>query len=76
MKLFDYANQYIEESDWKIFALVKFCLCSMGILIGLLIGRKVSEKGQKAVAICSGIVFAVTYVVLMAKFADIILRKK
>ncbi|MCQ2442669.1 MAG: permease of phosphate ABC transporter [Oscillospiraceae bacterium] len=75
MKLFDYANQYIEESDWKIFAILKFCLVALGILIGLLIGEKGCEKGKKAVAICSGVVFVVTYVVLMTKFFKLVFRK-
>ncbi len=30
MKLFDVANKYCKESDWKILAIVKFCLFSMG----------------------------------------------
>ncbi len=33
-KLFELGNQYVKESDWKDLALVKFCLCAMGIIIG------------------------------------------
>ena len=29
------ANQYIWESDWKLISLLKFCLLSLGICIGL-----------------------------------------
>ena len=34
-KLLELGNRYAENSDWKDFALTKFCLCAMGILIGL-----------------------------------------
>lgn len=33
-RLLEIGNLYAKESDWKDFALVKICLCSMGILIG------------------------------------------
>ena len=32
--LFDLADQYIRECDWKDLALLKLCLCAMGILLG------------------------------------------
>ena len=35
--LFSCANQYVKESDWKDFALVKLCLCAIGVMIGLAI---------------------------------------
>ena len=31
-KLFGYANRYLEKSDWRDIAMLKFCLFSMGIL--------------------------------------------
>lgn len=33
--LFDSANEYTRQSDWKDFALVKMCLAAIGVLIGL-----------------------------------------
>ena len=33
-KLFDAANRYIETSDWKIIAILKFCLISLGLMAG------------------------------------------
>ena len=33
-KLIELGNLYASKSDWKDFALVKFCLFSMGLLIG------------------------------------------
>ena len=63
-KLFDAADRYIAESDWKTIAVLKFCLISMGLLIGMLI-KKEHKKAAAAAALC---VFAVTYVPLMIKF--------
>lgn len=66
-KLFECANQYVKESNWKDLALIKFCLCAMGVMIGLSIPR---EK-RKIPFLVAGIVFAVTYVPLMVKFIRI-----
>ena len=71
-KLFVYANQYVKESDWKDLSLIKCCLCSIGLIIGINIPRKHRKTATKAAA---GI-FAVTYVPLMVKFIKIIFRKK
>ena len=35
--LFFIANEYIQQSDWKDLALIKFCLFSMGVIIGLFV---------------------------------------
>ena len=32
-KLFDAANRYIETSDWKTIAVLKFCLIALGTAI-------------------------------------------
>ena len=34
-KLFDSADLYLKQSDWKNLALIKFCLASIGLLVGL-----------------------------------------
>ena len=34
-KLLELGNDYAANSDWTDFALAKFCLCAMGILIGI-----------------------------------------
>ena len=34
-KLIRCANQYIWESDWKTIGLLKFCLLSLGICVGM-----------------------------------------
>lgn len=70
-RLFEIGNQYVAESDWKDLALIKFCLCAMGVLIGM----QVRPKEKKAVAGIAGGIFLGTYVVLMAKLARIVFRK-
>ena len=55
-KLFAAADRYIQTSDWKTFAVLKFCLISLGMMIGMLM----KPKHRKAVFFgCLG-VFAAT----------------
>lgn len=61
--LFRAADRYLQDSDWKTLAIIKFCLCSMGILIGCF----VPEKQKKYAAAGSAAVFVGTYIPLMAK---------
>lgn len=67
-KLFGYADEYIRQSDWKDMALVKFCLMSIGLMIGMFVPK---EK-RKLVLPIAGLVFLLTYVPLMTKFFRII----
>lgn len=67
-KLFYYAEKYIEKSDWKDFAMLKFCLLAMGILAGI----HIPEKNRKQAGWIAAAVFAVTYIPLMAKFFSVI----
>ena len=62
-KLLDIGNRYAKESTWKDFALVKFCLFSMGLVAG----TQVADKHKKKVVGVAACVFASTYVPLMAK---------
>ena len=62
-KLLDIANRYVEESDWKTIAVLKFCLLSLGLLAGMSIPR----RRRKPVRWISAAVFTVTYFPLMAK---------
>ena len=71
-KLFDAANRYIETSDWKIIAVLKFCLISLGMMIGMAI----KKKDRKPVFIGALGVFAVTYVPLMVKFYKVFTEKE
>lgn len=63
-QLFGCANRYIRARDWKMIAGLKFCLCSMGILLGLM----VPGKHKKTAAIGAFGVFLATYIPLMADF--------
>ena len=63
-KIFDCANSYIHERSWIMLALVKFCLCAIGLMLGLLL----PEKWRKAAFISAAAVFVLTYVPLMADF--------
>lgn len=63
MKLFDAADRYCKTSTWKTLAALKFCLFSIGIMVGVLL----PESCKIPVLVLFGIVFLVTYVPLMAK---------
>lgn len=45
-QLFRCADHYIQSRDWKMLTGLKFCLCSIGILLGVL----VPVKHKKTVA--------------------------
>lgn len=64
MNLFDYGNAFVRKSDWKDLAVLKFCLCAMGIMIGC----RVPEKYRKPVIAGSAVVFFAAYIPLMYKF--------
>ncbi len=63
-RLFDCADSYIGSRGWKMLAGVKFCLCAIGILLGLI----VPGKHKKTVSIAAVAVFLATYIPLMADF--------
>lgn len=67
-KLLELGNRYAKKSDWKDFALTKFCLCAMGIIIGI----NVPKKNKVAVQGISAGIFLSTYIILMAKVCKII----
>lgn len=63
-KLFDAADAYVAQSDWTDFAMVKLCLGALGVALGV----SLPEKHKKTALAASGVVFAATYVPLMARF--------
>lgn len=63
-KIFGYADEFIKQSDWRDLALIKFCLCSIGIMWGMALPKRV----HKPVALAVVSVFAATYIPLMLKF--------
>ena len=62
------ANQYIWESDWKTIGLLKFCLLSLGICVGM----AVPEEKKKTVLRAAFLSFVISYIPLMARFIRII----
>ena len=63
-KLIRCANQYIWESDWKTIGLLKFCLLSLGICVGM----AVPEEKKKTVLRAAFLSFVISYIPLMGKF--------
>ena len=70
-KLLEFGNRYAGESTWKDFAMVKFCLFSMGLIAGIF----VPEKHKKAAIGGAAAVFAATYIPLMTKVFRLAFRK-
>lgn len=63
-RLFDCADRYIQSRDWKMLAGLKFCLCAMGVLLGLSVpGKHKAAAGGFTLG-----VFLATYISLMADF--------
>lgn len=71
-RLLSYADQYLQKSDWTDLGMIKCCLFSIGILAGTYIPEKKKEYAR----ITSLIVFVVTYVIVMAKFFDVITERQ
>lgn len=69
-KIFTCANAYLQSRDWKMVAVLKFCLMALGLLLGLC----VPAKHKKTAAIAAGSVFAITYIPLMTDFALSIIK--
>ena len=62
-KLLDIADRYVEASDWKTIAVLKFCLFSLGILAGMSIPRRC----RRPACLCAAALFLSTYIPLMRK---------
>ena len=71
-KLFEAANRYVETSDWKTIAVLKICLLSLGLMIGMLI----KPNHKKKVFLGALGVFLITYIPLMGKLFRILAEEK
>ena len=71
-RLLDFANQYITLLKWQHFSIIKFCLISLGILIGIFI----PQEAQVAVGIVAGVIFIGTYIPVMVHFFRAWLKAK
>ena len=65
--LFKLADSYVEKSDWKDLAMIKICLCGMGMVIG----SSLSPKYKREVMTAGATMFVLSYVPLMGKFIGI-----
>ena len=68
-KLFALADRYLQESNWKDLALIKLCLCAIGVMMGLAIPR----GKRKLPLVATASVFTLTYIPLMKKLLRIFL---
>ncbi|MDD2215487.1 MAG: permease of phosphate ABC transporter [Eubacteriales bacterium] len=66
MNFIEKTQRYIRHMNIVDFALLKICLASMGTILGI----SMPKKHKKKVAIGAGVIFALTYAPLMAKFLD------
>ena len=65
-KIFECADCYVVTGGWKMIAVLKFCLVSLGMILGL----SVSRKGKKVAKGFAWLVFLGTYIPLMADFIN------
>ena len=70
-RIFDGANEFVRQSDWKDIAILKFCLLSLGLLAGM----GVAERCKKGVRIAASVVFTLTYIPLMVRYLGILIGK-
>ena len=66
-QLFRCADHYIQSRDWKMLTGLKFCLCSIGILFGLLmycgvLGDGSAPMANQNIGFSLVILFAILYV--------------
>ena len=66
--LFWCADDYLKQSTWRDLALLKICLCALGILLGLC----VSQNDRKKAALAAAAVFVATDIPLTLKFLRIV----
>jgi len=69
--LLDFGRAFIKRMNLGDVALIKFCLCALGILIG----TKISEKAKKPVFFTALAVFIGTYIPLIIKLIAVISMK-
>lgn len=71
-KLLKCTDRNVKEATWKDFALIKLCMGSAGLLVGM----ATPKKAKKNMAFGAMIVFIATYVPLMLKFLGILLEDR
>ena len=69
-KLIENTKSYINRMNIMDFALLKLCLCSLGLILG----TSMPQNSKKKVAAVSSVVFASTYATLMVKFLSVLFK--
>ncbi len=71
-KLFDAADSFLQVCTWRDLALVKVCLCAMGVLMGLAVpGRK-----RRKAAWAASLAFVAAYIPLMLRFLPFLMEEE
>ncbi len=70
--LCSYGDEFARQSTWKDFALIKLCLCAAGFMLGAAAPKKL----KKPLVFGAMAVFIATYLPLMTKFFDIVIKGK
>lgn len=64
-RLFALADEYLDQSDWKVLADLKLCLLSLGLLVGLYLPRRY----RRDLTLVCVPTFLLTYLPLMNRLA-------
>lgn len=70
-RMLEYADKYLQKSNWKDIGIIKYCLFSFGLLAGTYI----PQKNKKCVRIIAIISFIITTILIMVKFFSVIMEK-
>ncbi len=62
------SDEYAKQSTWTDFALIKACLCAVGVMIGL----SVPKRNRKSVFAGAAVVCTATWLCIMGKFLPIL----
>lgn len=71
-KLTAAGDRYLKTCTWRDMALLKCCLCAIGVLIGLAL----PARRKRAAAWVASIVLASTYVPLVGRFLPFLLGER
>ena len=70
-RMLEYADKYLQKSNWKDIGIIKYCLFSFGLLAGTYI----TKKNKECARIIAAIGFIVSTILIMVKFFSVITEK-
>ncbi len=68
--LFGLAEEYTRQADWQDLAELKFCMCALGVLLGLVVPRRWRKKAGRGAAA----LFVATCIPQMTRFLTLAAR--